>query len=924
MTEKEYFKDIKKQHIEKALERILEEGYDAKRKSSTYDLVYNGYAFPPKYVASLASYFASEYYLPHSKFNGGEDSTCFELLREKGFEILPKSETKDLNEPKISSNVHLKYINLKIEEELNQVKFKEHFEAYISYCKRSQWLKYREAYKFRFARWLNERIDFDTQSDEEILKLCIESQEQEYDDGTKGINFIVSSLRFQDDFIAIVDIQNLRKIREGKLLEDQDLKDSPLSYPKFSVWAATLIPDRFKVYGRDDLLKPISYLFDLENKSSAGVRGFNLAMTCLNEMAEKAKEKFESELLALIRLVYPSTNRLTDLDLVWLLQDFTLYMNTRVLEYEPQHYWVNQGDNYKVELEHGIVAAPNDNLHHHKCLKDLYEGDVIIHYANSAIRAVSKVTKEFELRARPYGANGNNDLLVEVDYEEVKTPISIDSIKETFRGNEELLPKKYGPFTKDLGIAQKYMCEFNRDAYNLLFHGYDTEFDKTNDNIFNDPKNANETTAMNPLNQILYGPPGTGKTFITKNKALALIGVDVKTLSREAINKEFEKYCKERRIVFTTFHQSMSYEDFIEGIKPETNDEGQVEYDVQPGIFIEIAESCRASSDGQFEEVYDQLIKDLTDTPEEYLELKTPRGRVFRVKANSNQNLSLYTSKEIKYQGVLSKNKLKKEFFTGGAYKGWEGYASAILEHLMSKYHLTKSTNYGDSKLPYILIIDEINRGNVSQIFGELITLIEEDKREGKQEEISVTLPYSKEEFTVPENLYIIGTMNTADRSVEALDTALRRRFSFKEMMPKPELLSESREEGVGEVDGIRLENLLRTMNERIEVLVDRDHTIGHSYFLKVKNKQDLKNVFKDKVIPLLQEYFFGDYSKMEMVIGPEFFEKDLKEVKFAVPAEDYMETGKRFVLKDLDHDDFDIIPALKRMLNIKEEVPAE
>ena len=206
----------------------------------------------------------------------------------------------------------------------------------------------------------------------------------------------------------------------------------------------------------------------------------------------------------------------------------------------------------------------------------------------------------------------------------------------------------------------------------------------------------------------------------------------------------------------------------------------------------------------------------------------------------------------------------------------------------------------GDSKNQYAIFIDEINRGNVSNIFGELITLIEPDKRIGAKNEMKVILPYSKKPFGVPSNLDIIGTMNTADRSVEALDTALRRRFSFQEVLPQPGLIKEVLG-GKSNYNGIQLGDVLERINYRIEKLIDRDHTIGHAYFLKLKDSSDLNaglvNVFCDNIMPLLQEYFYNDYPKIGLVLGKGFvkiLDNDSDKVKFAdfdaEGVDDYME----------------------------------
>lgn len=422
-----------------------------------------------------------------------------------------------------------------------------------------------------------------------------------------------------------------------------------------------------------------------------------------------------------------------------------------------------------------------------------------------------------------------------------------------------------------------------------------------------------------PLNQILYGPPGTGKTYHTINKSIELIEpqFDLKQ-DRKIIKQKYEDLVKTGQIVFTTFHQSMCYEDFIEGIKPlkpEEND-SYLKYEVEPGVFKLLCDKAKTPNSNSFSKAYDNLRKELSDR--ELIDLKTPTGKSFSISLNSNGNLSLHTGETRDKQGVLTYDKLMKQINGEDMFKGWDGYFKGVIDYL--KEHHGYNSMQVSKVQNYVLIIDEINRGNVSQIFGELITLLEEDKRLGKAESLEVTLPYSKEKFGVPPNLYIIGTMNTADRSVEALDAALRRRFSFTEMPPVPDLIKTDGKAPGGMIGDIDLANVLSIINKRIELLLDKDHQIGHSYFLSVENEEDLKAAFKNKIIPLLQEYFFGDYGKIGLVLGSGFIEVKQGEKNVFAKFDDSYEAAD-FEERKLYHmipinEGFDIKIAIEKLLN--------
>lgn len=442
----------------------------------------------------------------------------------------------------------------------------------------------------------------------------------------------------------------------------------------------------------------------------------------------------------------------------------------------------------------------------------------------------------------------------------------------------------------------------------------------------------NRQTQTMPLNQILYGPPGTGKTYHTINKAISIINpsFDLKQ-SRDLVKAEYKRLVDAGQIVFTTFHQSLSYEDFVEGIKPLIDEDAdgnkQVIYDVQPGILKHMVDRMVASrtdssykSSYTFDDGWNELIElsnEQIETGKEYkLNILTPEMGMLVTEITSNGNIKLRPSKGSGKEYVVSyarSKKLQHAFPNLSVVKNIDKEFRAVIggmnstaywsvlnfinNKIASKGNKTNK-NATSETLPHVLIIDEINRGNVSAIFGELITLIEESKREGKEESLEVTLPYSKEKFTVPENLYIIGTMNTADRSVETIDTALRRRFVFEEMLPNYQL-----PEIQQQIFGYPAAEILKKINDRIEKLIDRDHCIGHAYFIG-KDETTIVESFYKNIIPLLQEYFFGDYGKIGLVLGKGFVEKKpIESNLFADFEYDYKsELEERPVYKIIDY----------------------
>ena len=399
--------------------------------------------------------------------------------------------------------------------------------------------------------------------------------------------------------------------------------------------------------------------------------------------------------------------------------------------------------------------------------------------------------------------------------------------------------------------------------------------------------------AKNKKNIILQGAPGTGKTYNTAAIALGIIGEEIKGLSHKEIMDKYEEYRKAGQIQFTTFHQSMDYEDFVEGLKPRIIENPEtkakiVTYEIEDGIFKKICMN-KKDMDSLVDEFLEYSLKNRNkihgvrdSNPFKIIEIKKEENKI-RVKPETTPEAEL--DKSILLKGI-------NYCISGKEIRNTSDYADIIQESTIvresgdskinykSRFYYALHINFFDylkrKAAPRVLIIDEINRSNVSKIFGELITLLESDKRElvgaeaqdeklkSKQHTITVTLPYSKDSFTVPSNVYIIGTMNTTDRSVGSVDYAIRRRFAFVTLEADSQVVETNSSENAIEL----FNNVQKFIEDNRESEFDiADLRIGHSYFLVDKDDDgsQLEQRWKYEILPLLREYYKDGILKQDV-----------------------------------------------------------
>ena len=514
-----------------------------------------------------------------------------------------------------------------------------------------------------------------------------------------------------------------------------------------------------------------------------------------------------------------------------------------------------------------------------------------------------------------------------------------------------------------LGVARKYARPELGALTNSEFSGgmrvtvkklRELEFDvkdtmKPSDNKSPQVEMKNHSAnAFHSLNTIIYGPPGTGKTYATARRCVEICDGRARG-SDEDIRRRYDELVVEGRVEFITFHQSYGYEEFVEGLRPDTGGPEKTAEDTAgfrlvptDGVLKLVAQRARKGSrqadafdfarrkifkmglgnpDSPKDQwVFGECIRngymllgygDDVDWSDPRYDDKTEILKRWKIEEKDAD----HRTATVKYMNIFRNTMQDSDIVVvpdgldrfralgviEGGYefvqqqeRGHYHHRRVVRWHWHDEdgmpvsdiqdvrfgrgtIHTLNSTRIERDNLrglfesvaepkrpqPYVLVIDEINRANVSKVMGELVTLLEDDKREGKLNEVAVTLPHSRRRFTLPANLYILGTMNTADRSIALLDTALRRRFDFEELSPDTLKLS-----AAAAKTGIDLPNVLRSMNERLEWLIDRDHLIGHAWLMGAKSKAEVGRIMRRKIIPLIAEYFYDDWEKVRAVLG--------------------------------------------------------
>lgn len=532
------------------------------------------------------------------------------------------------------------------------------------------------------------------------------------------------------------------------------------------------------------------------------------------------------------------------------------------------NYWIFQGNpgvfDFETAIKNNLLEYWTVSAHKDKIKK----GDKVILWIsgkNSGCYSLAEVTIEAKniIQSKDshlWKTEDKNPLKagIKITHNIIETPLLWSKIKGT-KGLENLKVGNQGtnfPATK-------------------------TEF-KTILSLINNTTASNNKADMQAKNIILYGPPGTGKTYNSIDKAVEIASPERYIYNNHKDNKGvFDELRGNGQIEFVTFHQNYSYEDFVVGISPDVTS-GTLRFDNREGIFKQLAERAKQNwlaSSGKkeisidFSFVFNTFFSKLIE--EEVKEIEIPmksKGYKFKVTSIDIDEGRIKFTKQSGGTGhdLLVKN--LKAIYEGSLVYGVEGlgvYYNPLVEHLKEFAETLEPQNAAEEELKrFVLIIDEINRANISKVFGELITLLEDDKRLGEENELKITLPNGEKEFGIPPNLYIIGTMNTADKSIALIDIALRRRFDFIGKYPDYD-----------EIKNVNSKTLLQKINEEIYKLKNSaDYLIGHAYFMK---DEPIETTLRNKVIPLLMEYFSGKTKIVSDIFNESTWKVEYETTKF-------------------------------------------
>jgi len=759
--------NISKEHIEKAIEEIDKKGIRKERHSSTYDLVYNGKNYPPKLAISIANRFANGSELDASDFSGGKGTDAFKLLEYFGFQIVEKNNSKVIAD----------------------------FERFLS----------------KFHKNKSTTLEY--------LKM----------------------------------IPKIEKWFIG----------SNICNSNFNIW-----------------------------KDVSEIDAINKSLKSKNSVIWKELNKKEKN---------------------WYSAPWNKWVEFNSMI--KSNFWIFQGNpktfDFETALKQGILTDWTVNAH-----KDnIKVGDKVILWitgSKSGCYALAEVTSEPHQKTSStddhlWKGDDKSDLKadIKITHNLVDTPI----LKTDIDSLDELKNLKVGNQGTNFSATKK---EYQTILEMSQLIGFEQE-----ENL----KKLNVSDMKLSLNTILYGPPGTGKTYKLQNEYFDLFTVSETSLTKsqylENIVSDLTWWqvlsiilldLKKTKVNNITEHELLK-------IRAKLSNSKSVRPTIWGRLQAHTSLECPnvGVTDRSEPKIFYKDENSFWTVNEELLEQYYPEAISI---LDEIQNFKPSPDKFIKnYEFVTFHQSFSYEDFVEGIKPKMEDQeidvSYEIQDGIFKKLCLKAAA---DPENQYALFIDEINRGNVSAIFGELITLIEDDKRIGEENALTVKLPYSKKDLGVPSNLHIIGTMNTADRSVEALDTALRRRFAFEEIMPLPHLLQNI------SFDGFDLQEVLETINKRIEALLDRDHCIGHSYFIKIQSKDTiaLKQTFENKIIPLLQEYFYQDYEKIALILGQGFIER--KEIKVEFASFSKLDEPEMIPSYELIKQNEDIEDSVRKLLNRKDE----